>query len=117
MEDIEFVLAIFALGFSLCSLFSGLGLMMRSGMGFMKNIGGTMLAIIGSGMLLAGLFSEEIFAIIAFALIFIGFLIALATLMPKLMKSMQNAILYMYHIGSLLMASISGLALLVIVHL
>ena len=88
---------------------------MRSGMGFMKNLGGTILAIIGSGMLLAGLFSEEIFAIIALALILIGFLMALVTLMPKLMKSMQNAILYMYHIGNLLMATISGLALLTII--
>ena len=48
MGDLEIVLAIFAMGFTLSAFLSGLGLMMRSGMGFMKNIVGTIIALIGS---------------------------------------------------------------------
>ncbi len=116
MEDIEFALAMFAMGFSLCSLLSGLGLMMRSGMGFMKNLGGAVLALVGSLILVTGLFSEQIFGIIALGLIVAGLIIALITLMPKLMKSMQNAILFMYHIGFLLMTFITCLTIIIIAY-
>ena len=85
-------------------------------MGFMKNLGGTILALIGSLILVTGLFQEQLFGIIALCLIVIGLLIALVSLLPKLMKSMQNAILYQYHIGSLLMAFITCLTLLIIVY-
>ena len=104
----------FAFGFSLCAILSSMGLMMRSGMGFMKNLGGAILALVGSIILVTGLFSEQIYGFAALGLIIIGLLIALVTLLPKLMKSMQNVILYIYHIGYLIMTFIICLTVLII---
>ena len=48
MGGLEIALAIFALGFSVSALLSGIGLMVRSGMGFTKNIFGVIITLIGS---------------------------------------------------------------------
>lgn len=119
MGDLEIVLAIFAMGFTLSAFLSGLGLMMRSGMGFMKNIVGTIIALIGSIILVMTtlLFSSlQALIIVAFGCFTIGLLITLITLLPKLMKTMQNACLYMYHISHMLMAFMSCLALVIITY-
>ena len=119
MGDLEIALAIFAMGFSLSGLLSGLGLMVRSGMGFMKNFVGAIIALIGAIILVIVtlLFSSpQILIIIAFGCFAIGLLIALITLIPKLMKTMQNVHIYMYHIGHLLMAFMSCLALVIIIY-
>ena len=116
MGDIEIALGIFALGFSLSGLLSGLGLMMRCGMSFMKNVVAAVIGL-GGGITLISIVlffeSSHILVLVAFACFTIALLIALASLLPKLMKTMQNANLYMYHIGNLLMAFMSCLALVV----
>ena len=96
-----------------------LALLVSRSTGCKKNLAAAMLALAGAvvfAMLAFSLISGEVLAIAALGCSGIGLATALATLMPKLMKSMQNAVLYMYHIGHLLMAFMSCLAISIIIY-
>ena len=118
MGDLEVVLSMLVMAFSICGLLSGIGLMVRSGLGFLINIIGAILVLSGSiiHVVVAFLFSPAYtLVMVAFCCITFGLLIALITLLPKLMKTMQNACLYMNHINYLIMAFFSSLALIITV--
>lgn len=103
MQPLEQAFVLITFGFSLCALLSGMGLMLRMGMSFLWQVILVLLALTGSIILLNG---QQ--ALIPLMLIGLALLGAMISLLPKFMRTMQNTLYFVQHIGYLLMSFISA---------